>query len=406
MQRLINSFLKNKIYKDFILNIIASIIYTISTQFIAYPFLSRIVSMSEYGMILTLMGIANTFGVAIGNPLNNTKILMHSEYDDLKEKGDFNILFVCGLVFNAIIVFSFGLFFDKINFFVILGLVAVSMLIIFRAYYTVSYRIYIDYKKNLYTSLFAMIGYVFGIILTYITGIWVLTFLSGELFSCLYILRNSKKLINEKFLKSPIFTKTLKKYIFIMSGVILSTAMSYMDRFFVFPILGAKYVSIYNVSSFLGKTAGLIMTPISGVLLTYYAKESFITLKQFYKRLGIFTLFAIVFYIGILSLGMQVTGLLYPTIVRSVLPFFRIANLATTIFILGNTIQPTLIRFCDVKWQPIIQIIYLVIYLILGILGMRSYGLRGFIYAVLIANTTKILIMVYITTLCLKNNNI
>lgn len=394
--------LSNRIYNDFLLNILASIIYTASTQFIAYPFLSRIVTTSEYGLILTLIGVANAIGVSIGNPLNNTKIILQDEYKNVENKGDFNTILLSGWTLNLILVSIISIIIVGKFSFLNIGLIIISSLVLFRSYFSVAFRLVINYKKNLLSSICAFFGYVFGSLITYLTGVWVFTFIFGELFSCIYIYINSQELIKEKFSISPVFKSTLKKYVFIMLAAVLSTTMMYMDRFFIFPFLGADQVSIYNVSSFLGKTAGIVMSPISGVLLTYYAKESHLTLKQFYSRMGVFILFSVLFYIGILVFGVKITGLLYPTIVEKTIPYINIANLATTIFILGNTIQPTLIRFCNVKWQPIIQVVYLILYLSLGIYGMKYYGLTGFCFAVMISNVIKVIMMILITTFTLK----
>lgn len=403
MEKIIKKINKG-IIKDFGLNIIASILMTLATQILAYPFLSRIMSSSEYGLLLTVMGVVNAVGVSLGNPLNNTRILLESDYKNSHTNGDYNIIFVICLLVDICVVTTLSMWFLAYEWISIFGCVVISSLVLFRAYYSVSFRIVINYKKILFTSVWALIGYLFGIMITYITDLWVFTFLFGELFSCIYIYF-SASIVHDKFKVTNLFKRSLKKYSFILSAAILSTVMTYMDRFFIFPFLGSEHVSIYNVASFLGKTAGIVMSPIAGVLLTYYARESRLTLAQFYKRMCLFFGFATFFYLMILLAGLPITGVLYPTLIEGATPFFAIANLATTIFILGNTIQPTLLRFCNVKWQPVIQGVYLLLYFILGIIGMRFYGLRGFCYAVLISNTIKILFMILITTFTLRKND-
>lgn len=394
---------KKGIFKDFILNIIASGIYTLATQILAYPYLSRIMSGNEYGLVLTLMGINNAVGVSLGNPLNNTRILLQPSYDKKNLKGDYNLIFLFCLIIDIIVTASVtSIILKKFNI-IALGCTIVSSLILFRAYYSASYRIVINYKKNLYSSISGLFGYIFGMWITYLTNSWIFTFVFGELFACIYIFYTAK-IVHDGFQITPMLKRTLKKYLLIMSAAILSTMMTYMDRFFIYPFLGADQVSVYNVASFLGKTAGIIMIPVSGVLLTYYAKDSKLTIIEFYKRMGLFFGVSLLFYIGIILVGIPVTGFLYPTIIGGATPYFGIANLATTIFILGNTIQPTLLRFCSSIWQPIIQGIYFLIYLLLGIYGMQQEGLMGFCYAVLIANIIKIVIMIVIATITLYNN--
>lgn len=392
------------ILKDFTLNIIASVILTAATQLIAYPYLSRILSIDKYGLMLTIIGIINAIGVSLGNPLNNTRILLQSEYNHKNLNGDYNIIFsVCVIIDIFIVGIITSLVIKKIDF-IIIGYIFVSILVLFRSYFSASYRIIINYKKNLYASIWGFIGYILGILVAYFTGKWIFVFIFGELISCIYIYFTSN-IVHDKFEITRLFKKSLNKYTFIMLAAILSTIITYMDRFFIYPLLGSEQVSIYTVASYLGKTAGIVMNPISGVLLTYYAKETKMTINQFYKRIGLFTIFSILIYFIMFVFGVPITRILYPTLVDKVLPFFKIANLGAILFILGNTIQPILLRYCSAKWQPIIQGIYFVLYLLMGIIGMKNYGLMGFCYATLIVNIIRIFLMVLITTFTLYKFN-
>lgn len=400
----ISNLINKNLFKDFTLSILASIIGTFVIQMIAYPYLSRIMSSEEYGLLLTTIGIINTVGVSLGNSLNNTRILMQKEYEDNKLNGDYNLLFISAIVIGSIIITIITLLvYEELNI-TIIGCIITSALLLFRSYHSVSFRIFIDYRKNLICSVYGAIGCLVGLITTYFTGIWILTFILSELFSCIYIVFKAET-VKEGFNKTKILKRSINKYIYILSAAILSTVMMYMDRFFIFPILGSEKVAIYNVASFLGKTLGIVMIPISGVLLTYYAKESKLTLKRFYSRISIFTIISSVFYIVILVIGIPISRILYPTLIEESTPYFAIANLAAIIFILGNTIQPTLLRFCSAKWQPILQIIYLLLYLLLGYLGMDMWGLIGFCYAVLISNLIKIILMLVIVTITLYKRN-
>lgn len=400
LRRLFVKLKKTSIINDFILNIISSFILTFATQLIAYPYLSRIMSIEQYGRVLTIMGVLNASAVAFGNSLNNTKILVQSEYEEKKLTGDFNPLFLLVLCINSLLVIFLSKIIYTTSINQILGYIVISNLILFRSYYTVDYRIVINYKKNLYVSVVGFIGYILGIIVCYYTKKWIMIFLLGELFSCIYIYFTAK-IVKEKYRLTTLFKSSATKYILIMSGAILSTLIMYMDRFFIYPMLGAQQVSVYNVASFIGKTAGIIFVPITGVLLTYYAKESSITLKNFFLRTGIFAIISALLYIVIIFLGSPLVNFFYPTLINQALPYFWIANLAAIMFVFGNTIQPTLLRFCSMKWQPIIQGSYLLLYLLMGFIGMKNNGLMGFCFSVLFVNLYKIIIMVVVVTISL-----
>ena len=392
--------LKKSIYIDSILNILASLVLTIATQLITYPYLGRNFSKHEYGMILTLMGVINAIGVSIGNSLNNTRLLLQSKYERKNLNGDFNLIFLCMSIISAFFIYILSIYFFKIHFLDALGCVIVTFLVSFRAYYSVGFRIIIDYKKVLATNIWGLCGYLIGIILTSVIKSWLLIFIIGELFSCVYIFLKSH-IVRENFKKTILIKKSLTKYFFLMSSAILSNLMLYMDRFLIFPLLGAGLVSSYTVASYLGKTAGIIMNPISGVLLTYYAKENNLSIRNFYKRVLIFLLGSMAIYFGILLAGIPVTRILYPTLVYDSFPYFKIANLAAIALIFGNTIQPTLLRYCHSKWQLITQGLYFIVYLSSSYYGMLINGLVGFCYAVLFSNFFRVIFMILVITFTL-----
>lgn len=385
-----------KMLNDFILNILASVILTFANQILAYPYISRMVSIDEYGLILTTMGIINVIGVSLGNPLNNTRILLQPQYQRKNISGDYNLIFLVALAINFVLVFTIiSIYYKAVNF-TALGATITSSLVLFRSYFSADYRIKIDYKRNLYASLFGLLGYIIGILITIMSDIWINTFIFGELFACIYIFFTAE-IVRDKFVITALFRKSLYKYTYILIAAVLSSLMVYMDRFFIYPVLGPEYVSIYNVASFLGKTVGVVMGPIAGVLLTYYVKETDLSTETFCKRTIMFTCFSILCYLLILLMGPYASKILYPTIAESSMPYFAIANLGVIVFILGNLIQPTLLRYSNERWQPVIQGVYFILYIILGYGGMALYGLIGYCYAILIVNVIRVILMVHIT---------
>jgi O-antigen/teichoic acid export membrane protein len=354
----------------------------------------------EYGTMLTVMGIINAVGSSLGNPLNNTRILLDSEYGRKNLSGDFNLIFLICLPITVLVVLIFsGLIYSSININTICYAV-ISALVLFRSYYSAGYRIIINYKKVLYSNIWGVVGYIIGLFITFYTNEWFFTFLFGELTACIYIFFTSQ-ILQDKYKKTYLFKKSFLKYSLIMSATVISMAITYMDRFIIYPLLGAEQVSIYNVASFMGKMAAIVMGPISAVLLTYYAKEVQLSVKQFYIRTGFFTLASAILFLLILLVGMPITRVLYPTLAEDASRYFIIANLASTVLILGNTIMPTLLKFCSSKWQPVIQVIFVILYLIFGYFGMIRNELMGFCYAILFVNIIRIAVMLAIATFTL-----
>ncbi|KAA9218298.1 MULTISPECIES: lipopolysaccharide biosynthesis protein [Aerococcus] len=375
---------------DSSLNILASLLLTASTQLFIYPLLSRYYDAYEYGTILTSMGLINAIGVTLGSTINNTRLLAQKKYEKKQLLGDFNNIFYASSL--LIFLFSFILYvFNKNSIWIGILIFFTS----FRSYFTVEYRIIINYKKTLINNFVTCIGYLLGIIWLIYLKNWYLIFLTGEIFSAVYLLC-STSIIRDPLRKTIYFKDTIKSYLFYLTANSLANFMLYMDRFLIFPILGSQIVSVYTAASFLGKTAGIVMGPISGVLLSYYSKEDYIDKRAFWKRLVIFSIIAFAFFIMIVTIGYPVTYMLYPTLFGKAKQYFVIANLGVIILILGNTVQPTLLRFCHPRWSLVIQVIYLIFYLLFATLLSQKHGLFGFCLGVLLANILRLIIMVLI----------
>ena len=353
-------------------------------------------SVEDYGFVLIIMGIVNVIGVSFGNSLNNTRILLDKEFSE--DDGAFNLIFLIASLFNLLVLTSISFIFFDLATYEFIGVIIISTLILFRSYYSVAYRIKIDYKKIFISNVYGAAGYLFGVLLTDFFNYWVLIFIFGELFAVIYILVTSD-LVQKGLVISINFSTISRKYILLLFSALISTLITYMDRFYIYPVLGTTYVSIYVVSTFLGKTTGIILGPVSSVLLTYYVKDSVFTLKNFYKRVVIFSILSLMIYIVILIAGRDILSVLYPTISPEINSFFAIGNLGAIIFILGTLIQPTLLRHFHSKWQVYIQLIYFILYFTIGLFSMENWGLLGFCYGVMVSNTIRVLIMVLIASL-------
>lgn len=386
------------IYLDSILNILASIVLTLAVQIIAYPILGKKYNSDDYGVILTVMGLINTVSVSIGNSLNISRLLMDANYRKSNIEGDFNLIF-WGSTASAAVVLSIYLFyFDLITFKQIILVILLTIAISFRAYFVVGFRLNISYKHIFNCNMMGLVGYVLAAFTLNYFNNWLLLFLIGELSMCLYIILNSKS-VKERYQKTSLFKNSFKNYGYVFGSSIIGNLVLYMDRFLILPFLGPSLVSLYTVSSFLGKSAGIIMNPISSVLLTYYTKEESLKRSIFFQRVGGTLLITLILYLGIIFVDDYIIGFLYPDFIEHARPLFAIANLGSVILIFGNTIQPLLLQFCHEKWQIIVQLFYLITYLLLSITLMNYFGIFGFCIAVMLANLLRALLMLIIVYL-------
>lgn len=378
---------------DFSTNILASMIVTFTMQILIYPFIARSISLDMYGLILTIMGIVNTIVIALGSTLNNIRLIQNQAYNKLGIKGDFNVILIAISFLGAIAALILIIFFRNIGLINLIFLIFTVILGISKSYYLVDYRLNLNFKYNLFCNVTISTGYIVGLLLFYITKIWVLAFLLGEIFGCIFLIFTTK-IVKEPMKITVIFKQTLTMYLmFILTGAI-STVLTYMDRLIIFPLLGGQAVTTFTVASFFGKSIGLIMTPIAGVLLGYYAHKDFkFTLKLFWSINILVLIFSAMFF-GISSIiSSWFTGLLYPKFIEIAKPYILVANLAAIIGMAGSMTQPAVLKFAPIFWQLIIQIIFGIVYITLGIFMLKFHGITGFCISIMLANTVRLILL-------------
>lgn len=397
---MISSGLKNRVKnvsKDFIYNIIASLLFTGVLQVVVYPVLASKFD-QEYGTILTIMGIVNAIAVSLGNTLNNVRLIMNSAYDEKQVSGDYNII-LAGAVAIAIIVVAAitGIYFKQPAAQAV-GISIYTALLVFRYYHCVQFRIILNFKKIMQGNVCGALGFQVGIFFLYFIPIWCIPFLLSEIFYIGYVLKNTD-LYKEKYGRTALFPQTFHKYLVLIVSGLAGNLLTYMDRLIIYPLLGSDAVSTYTVASVFGKSLSIVMTPVAGVLLGYYAQSNFkMTKKLFWKINGV-TIALSAAFMGVLVFAAPfVLQILYPGIYQSAIPYLFWANLAATISVSGSMTQAAVLKFAPAWVQVVKEGIYAVIYIVLGILWLNSYGLMGFCFAALLANVARLLVLYVIGT--------
>lgn len=375
--------------KDFSLNILASLVITAVTQIMVYPWLAREYDAVLYGVILTIMGVGNTLVTTVGVSLNNTRLLMVSDYEEAGQLGDFLPLL------NALNLVSMVLFFtyirnvnSNINNLTVVLLLVYIVLGNARGYGMVAYRLILNFRKNLICSIFVAMGNISGVLLVVFLqqkALWPIIFVLGEGFGITILLINTS-IFNEPLKRTTLFSKTSGKLSILLATTLIGNLLIYLDRILLLPILGGEAVSTYTTASFFGKCLGLLLTPMAGVLLSYYAQGDYAMTKKKFRGINVTVLlFAILFFLVSLLLSAPLTGLLYPTLIAAAKPFLMIANITMIIASVGNMTQPAVLKYAPTWFQIVIQLVYCIIYVGGGYIGSVKNGLQGFAIAALLA---------------------
>ena len=392
----------NKISKDFVYNFLSSAIGTGTQQLVVYPFFAYILSKDEYGELLTIMGIVYICSVALGNSLNNVRLIQNAEYIDKGYKGDFNILAVASIIIAPLILFlvcSFFIQIDRVNMILICIL---TMLETTKAYFCVAYRLELNFFKTLKMAIVIAIFSCVGCLIVYFFGHWPLVFIIADVSGIIY-LYNTSSLFKEPFKITNLFKKTTEKLLILISSGLVSNVLTYLDRLVLYPIMGGSAVAIYTVASFFGKTLGIVVMPISSVMLGYYAQQGFeMNGKLFWRINKIAIAISGAFLLVSIVIAQPITGLLYPKVISKATEYIFLANLGSIINVLSYIVQPAILKFANTKIQLIKEILYAVIYVIGCFLLLPKYGITGLCWVMIIANSCKLVFLFIIGSLTIK----
>lgn len=398
-----------QISKDFGLNLLSSLVSTGTAQLILYPVLSHMMSASRYGELLTIMGVANTIAIACGGSLNNTRLLLQEKYDAGQSKGDFSLILlslaVISTVFSAIVFLSIY----HLSYISTLLITTFSVLCLARTYLSVEYRIILNFSAIFYSSIWVAIGNVLGLgILLFIKNntLWILPFLFGEIVGGVYVIRTTG-LLREKIAKTKLFWAALNKELVLLVVSISANVLIYLDRLLLLPLLGGAAVSSYSVSSIFGKSLGILMTPLAGVMLGYYAHKGFRMDRALFWKINIGTMaLGILASLASVMIAPLFTRFFYSSLFAEAKKYMLIANVTAIVNVITAMIQPSVLKFAPTMWQLVIQIVYGVVYLVGGIFAVQHMGLWGFVYIALFASVVKMIILLIIGDIFIRRENV
>jgi len=397
-------FNKTKRYiADFGLRISSSAITTISNQLVLLPVLASIFSAAEYGAILTVVGIKNIIAGTLGNSLFSTRLVMESEYIENKVRGDFNRLSIFSSALSIIVMLVTVLFISELDTVSLIIIIPATVLYTFNAYMVVWYTVKLEFKKGLIHSIVVSIGTLSGVALVCFTHLWALAYLVTATFGFVFVTTQTG-IQKEGFQRTRLLKKTTLKWLILGLATLLTNIVTYLDRLVLYPLLGSDAVATFYTASFFGKAVSVIAMPVAGVLLGYYAQKDYsMTLKKYWLINALCGGALLVFCIFTVFFGEAITGILFPKLIQDASPYIFIANMASAIAAIIQLVQAASLKYAKTYWQIVMQVIYLGVYFCLGMILMQENGLMGFCVAFLIANIARLVMLLTICQISIKN---
>lgn len=388
-RQLFSSRLK-RVSGDFIISILASVIYTFARQIVVFPLLAAQLTDADYGTLLTVAGLANVCTAMIGSSLNNIRLIEDSHYKEQGLLGDFNFLCLLGsgvsVVFAAVLRRMFAL--SPLTAVLLGAYLIVSNLY---QYATAFFRLELNFKRTFLCNTVVSAAYCAAALVFATAELWPAVFLMGEGAGLLFVWKTTP-FSSEPLSRTPLFSATAVSLLTYMGINLIGNLLTYADRMILYPILGGEGVSYYATASFFGKSAGIVMVPIAGVLLGYFAQKDFKASKKLFALVNGCSLACLaVFLLGCWLFAPWFTRLLYPSLYEGAAPYILLANLAAAISIAGSMAQPMVLKACSIRWTLLTQVLYGASYLLFAWLWLPGYGLLGFCWASIAANTVRLL---------------
>lgn len=382
------NFLKNSVY-----NIFANSIPMLFLQLIILPLIAKNYTVGQYGTILTIISIANVIIQIFGIGINNTRVIMNSFYMDKKITENYNKMFkIMVIIIVPVISLILLIFKIKISYVLFILLNIYIILGFLNLYLSSEYNINMDFLLLMKSNLCLTLGYAIGIFIFLFVNQWLLILTIGMLFTVIYELQTTY-FWRERKKSSDYWNKTFNKVATISISSAMISIITYADRLFLFPILGANAVATYFVASLFGKIIGMGIGPVSNVLLSTFSSTDIISKKMFWKTNIINFLICIIFFAISIPTAYPIISMLYPSLSDEISVFINLANLAAILNTSAGMIQPMILKFCPIKWQLNIQIIHVFLYFGLSILGVNISGLLGFCIANVVIAIFKIILL-------------
>lgn len=360
-------------------------------QVIVNPLLNRMMGSEQFGVQLYIMGMVAILCPSVGQALNTSRLVVRRTH--AVENGDYNtLLLLFGSLGTAVVLILSAGSLQGGREFVLAAML--FMATIFRYYGDVEYRLNLNYQRYFIYYAIISAGYLLGLVLYYITGIWYLVFLIGESAGIAYLA--VKGTVFRRFWhRSGSFSVAFQRGGFLVFSYLVTNLTLNIDRVALKYFIGDLAVTQYYVVSLIGKTMVLLVAPVNTIIISYLTKKKEnISRSQYLKFVGIGFGVSLVFLL-LAQIGTPLfVWLFYRNLYESVKPLMTIVNITQVLGMLSGYLFIVVLTFTKELWQLVLQLVHLAVLLALILIFTGPHGIMGFAVAVLVANTIRVILVV------------
>ena len=354
----------------------ASALPVVLLQFLIEPLMARHMMEETFGLMITIVSLFTMLAGVFGNSLNNVLLLKHKEIDN--GRRDYNILFVIfeGTSFIALLLVS--IFIYKVTdpkTIIMIGVIGLCST--FFAYCSAQFRMDFKYYLYLFCELGKCAGYGLGYFIFRLTGDWAYVFLIGLVFEMIVCLIFTN-VWRYPYKTSKHFKTITFAALFVLGSALTASLVTYFDKLLLYPIMGGDSVSIYNTATIIAKGLSLITSPLGAVLLGYLVKRKFLTIKQLFILLIVFTAAVAPLFFIFYFAAKWILPFMYPDFYEDAMDLLIFTTLFAIIDIYVALCQPILLTHKGERVSLFYGIAKAVISILFGLIGIWVDGLLGF----------------------------
>ncbi len=375
---------KKKIIYDSLLNIVATAVPLVVLQLLILPSVAKHLGAEKNGTMLAIVSLFSILSLPLGTSFNNARLLRQADYEDANVIGDFNVCIIGVSIINAIVMTVMTIIYSDYSVIQIALSVICSALGILKSYYSVCFRLAINYKDVLINHLCLTGGYLLGLGLFYLTKQWQWIYIVGYGASVLHMFSKGN-LHKEPLVKTKLFSGTLKmSAILILTNIVVDIS-AYSDKLIIYPMLGAATVSVYQSASVMGRLFSLAVSPIRAVMLSYIAKMRAFPKKNFAYVCVVCIALAFLGYGICIVICPYIVRLLYPQWAEQSISILPYTIVATMLAIVNTILKSFVLCFCKKSWLLAINAGGVAIYVLSAWwYFVPMYGLKGLCFSVIL----------------------
>ena len=380
---------------DFMYSMMGLVVMNGVIQLALYPFLSKQLGTDEFGVVLTLISLIAIMGSTFGTAANYSRMVTRMKGQD--SNGDYNIFLLSIAILSVIVSICGLMWLHRFSVLAEVGYLILMVVTVLRYYSDVEFRLNLNYKRFFVFYLLISVGYLAGIGLFFITHSWIIAMLCGECLAVGFVIVTGSIYKGDLFKRSEYFKENMRSLIILSGTELIAAVILNADRLILQAIDGGTSVAIFYAATLIGKMVSLISTPLNGVIIGYLTKYEGGIKKSSFVKLCLGSIVGS-FVINVFCFGVSFifVRIMYSDIFELVRPYLWFANLGQVFYFIANTLTVILLRFTDEKYQLVINILFLIVFVVLAIPMTFVFRLWGMAIALVAVNLIKILIIMFV----------